>query len=69
MDAKGALATAFDIGELAFEPTEVAPNLYAMAMNTEDSLREYLRLFVKIEQPHNHLGDLILLRRAGANHR
>lgn len=48
MDAKGALATAFDVGELEFEPTEVAPNLSAMAMNTEDSLREYLRLFVRI---------------------
>jgi anion-transporting ArsA/GET3 family ATPase len=48
MDAKGALATAFDVGPLEFEPTEVAPNLFAMAMNTEDSLREYLRLFVRI---------------------
>jgi anion-transporting ArsA/GET3 family ATPase len=48
MDAKGALATAFDVGELEFEPTEIAPNLSAMAMNTEDSLREYLRLFVRI---------------------
>ena len=48
MDAKGSLATAFDVGELAFEPTEVAPDLFAMAMNTEDSLREYLRLFVRI---------------------
>ena len=48
MDAKGALANAFDVGELTFEPTEVAPNLHAMAMNTEDSLREYLRLFVRI---------------------
>ena len=48
MDAKGALANAFDVGELTFEPTQVAPDLSAMAMNTEDSLREYLRLFVKI---------------------
>ena len=48
MDAKGALATAFDVGELTFEPTEVATGLSAMAMNTEDSLREYLRLFVRI---------------------
>lgn len=48
MDAKGALANAFDVGPLEFEPTEVAPNLHAMAMNTEDSLREYLRLFVRI---------------------
>ena len=48
MDAKGALANAFDVGPLAFKPTTVAPGLEAMAMNTEDSLREYLRLFVKI---------------------
>jgi anion-transporting ArsA/GET3 family ATPase len=48
MDAKGALATAFDVGELRFEPTEVTENLFAMSMSTEDSLREYLRLFVRI---------------------
>jgi anion-transporting ArsA/GET3 family ATPase len=48
MDAKDALATAFDAGTLAFEPREVEPGLFAMAMNTEDSLREYLRLFVKV---------------------
>ena len=48
MDAKGALAQAFDVGELHFEPTETAPGLQAMTMSTEDSLREYLRLFVKI---------------------
>ncbi|HYN34577.1 MAG TPA: ArsA family ATPase, partial [Ilumatobacteraceae bacterium] len=48
MDAKGALANAFDVGELRFEPTEVSPGLHAMTMSTEDSLREYLRLFVRI---------------------
>ncbi len=48
MDAKGALANAYDTGSFGFEPTEVAPNLFAMTMNTEDSLREYLRLFVRI---------------------
>ena len=48
MDAKGALANAFDVGTLAFNPTMVAPGLEAMAMNTEDALREYLRLFVRI---------------------
>jgi anion-transporting ArsA/GET3 family ATPase len=48
MDAKGALANAFDAGTLAFNPTLVAPGLDAMAMNTEDALREYLRLFVRI---------------------
>ena len=48
MDAKGALSQAFDVGTLEFTPTTVAPNLSAMTMNTEDALREYLRLFVKI---------------------
>jgi anion-transporting ArsA/GET3 family ATPase len=48
MDAKGALATAFEVSELDFEPTEVEPGLFAMSMSTEESLREYLRLFVKI---------------------
>jgi anion-transporting ArsA/GET3 family ATPase len=48
MDAKGALASALGVDDLDFEPTEVAPNLHAMTMSTEDALREYLRLFVKI---------------------
>jgi anion-transporting ArsA/GET3 family ATPase len=48
MDAKGALATAFEVAALEFEPTEVEPRLFAMSMSTEDSLREYLRLFVRI---------------------
>lgn len=48
MDAKGSLADAFDSRTLTFEPREVEPNLFAMAMNTEDALREYLRLFVRV---------------------
>lgn len=48
MDAKGALAAAFDVAPLRFQPTEIAPRLFGMAMNTEDSLREYLRLFVRV---------------------
>lgn len=48
MDAKGALAGAFDTLPLTFEPRRLAPDLMGMAMNTEDSLREYLRLFVKV---------------------
>ena len=48
MDAKGALAGAFDALPLTFEPRRLAPNLFGMAMNTEDALREYLRLFVKV---------------------
>jgi anion-transporting ArsA/GET3 family ATPase len=48
MDAKGALAAALGEDDLGFEPAEVSPNLHAMTMSTEDALREYLRLFVKI---------------------
>ena len=48
MDAKGALTAALGEDDLGFEPTEVSPNLHAMTMSTEDALREYLRLFVKI---------------------
>jgi anion-transporting ArsA/GET3 family ATPase len=44
MDAKGALAAAFDTTPLEFEPRQIDRDLYAMQMNTEDSLREYLRL-------------------------
>jgi anion-transporting ArsA/GET3 family ATPase len=48
MDAKGALAATFDTTPLEFEPRQIEPGLFAMAMNTEDSLKEYLRLFVKL---------------------
>jgi anion-transporting ArsA/GET3 family ATPase len=48
MDAKGALAATFDTTPLTYEPREVDRRLFAMAMNTEDSLREYLTLFVKV---------------------
>jgi anion-transporting ArsA/GET3 family ATPase len=48
MDAKGALAATLDTKPLEFAARQIDPNLYAMAMNTEDSLREYLRLFVKV---------------------
>jgi len=47
MDDKGALARSLATIELQFAAREVAPNLFAMSMNTEDSLREYIRLFVK----------------------
>lgn len=48
MDAKGSLAASFDVGSLAFEPRQVEPNLFAMTMNTDDALREYLRLFARV---------------------
>jgi anion-transporting ArsA/GET3 family ATPase len=48
MDAKGALAAAFDVAALDFTPRAVDEQLDAMAMATEDALREYLRLFVRV---------------------
>jgi anion-transporting ArsA/GET3 family ATPase len=48
MDAKGALAAALDVAALEFTPRRVDADLDAMAMNTEDALREYLQLFVRV---------------------
>lgn len=48
VDAKGNLADFFETGPTAFEPREVVPNLHAMTMQTEDSLKEYLRLQLKL---------------------
>lgn len=48
MDAKGAVATAFDLVDLGFEPRVIDTGLSAMAMNTEDAMREYLRVYVKL---------------------
>ena len=48
VDAKGNLADFFEVPSTSFEPREVAPNLSVMTMHTEDSLKEYLRLQLKI---------------------
>jgi anion-transporting ArsA/GET3 family ATPase len=48
VDAKGNLADFFGVGPLSFDPTEVRSRLFAMAMDTEESLKEYLRLQLKI---------------------
>lgn len=48
VDAKGNLADFFEAGETGFDPTEVSDRLYAMSMNTEESLKEYLSLQLKL---------------------
>ena len=48
VDAKGDLAEFFGAAPLTFAPTEVQPDLWAMAMDTEESLKEYLRLQLKL---------------------
>ena len=48
VDAKGDLSAAFEAGPSGFAPTKVSPTLSLMSMDTEASLREYLRLNLKI---------------------
>ncbi|MFP3899457.1 MAG: ArsA family ATPase [Acidimicrobiia bacterium] len=48
IDGKGDLAGSLETGPTTFEGREVAPGLWAMSMDTEASLREYLRLQLKV---------------------
>jgi len=48
VDAKGNLADFYESGPSGFDPREVQPGLFTMAMDTERSLDEYLRLFLKV---------------------
>jgi anion-transporting ArsA/GET3 family ATPase len=48
VDAKGNLADAFEAGPLAFAAREVQPSLWAMTMDTEESLKEYLSLHLRV---------------------
>jgi anion-transporting ArsA/GET3 family ATPase len=47
-DAKGDVALAFEATPLAFRERELTPGLWAMAMDTEESLKEYLRLQLRV---------------------
>jgi len=48
VDAKGDLADFFESGRVAYDAREVQPGLFAMAMDTERSLDEYLRLVLRV---------------------
>ena len=48
VDAKGDLAGAFETGTTEFREREIAPGLWAMSMDTEASLKEYLTLQLKL---------------------
>jgi anion-transporting ArsA/GET3 family ATPase len=48
VDAKGDVASYLEVPETSFSPREVLENLWAMSMDTEASLREYLKLNLKI---------------------
>jgi anion-transporting ArsA/GET3 family ATPase len=47
-EPKGDLAAFFETGPTAFKEREVAPDLWAMSMDTEASLREYMRLNLRV---------------------
>ena len=47
-DAKGNLADFFESGPTRFQPREVSPNLFAMSMDPEESLKEYLTLQLRL---------------------
>jgi len=48
MEPKGDVAAAYECGPTGFVPRKVAEGLFAMSMDTEASLREYLRLNLRI---------------------
>ena len=48
IDAKGELAGYFEAPPMAFKEKEVQPGLFAMTMDTEASMREYLKLQLRI---------------------
>ena len=48
VDAKGNLAGAFETGPTEFVEREISPGLWAMSMDTEASLKEYLRLQLRV---------------------
>ncbi|MFV2039587.1 MAG: ArsA family ATPase [Acidimicrobiales bacterium] len=48
VDAKGDVAAAFETGTLQFQPREIETNLHAMVMNTEESLKEYMRMYLRL---------------------
>ncbi|HZU80394.1 MAG TPA: ArsA-related P-loop ATPase, partial [Acidimicrobiales bacterium] len=48
VDAKGDVSAYLETGPTAFAEREVLPSLFAMSMDTEASLREYLKLNLRI---------------------
>jgi anion-transporting ArsA/GET3 family ATPase len=48
VDSKGNLADFFETGPTHFEERELQPNLWAMSMDTEASLKQYLQLQLKL---------------------
>ena len=48
VDAKNNLTALFEHAPVGFEPRQVHPGVFAMQMDTESSLREYLKVQAKV---------------------
>jgi anion-transporting ArsA/GET3 family ATPase len=48
VDAKGDVTSLFEASPTDFTPREIAPGVWSMSMDTEASLREYLKLHLRI---------------------
>ena len=48
VDTKGTIAQRFEAGKIGFKPKEVMPGICLLAMDTEASLAEYLRLNLRV---------------------
>ena len=48
VDAKGNLTALFEHAPVGFEPRQVHPGMFAMQMDTEASLREYLKVQARV---------------------
>ena len=48
VDAKGDVTSLFEAPPTDFTPREIAPGVWSMSMDTEASLREYLKLHLRI---------------------
>jgi anion-transporting ArsA/GET3 family ATPase len=48
VDAKGNLADFFETGPIRFEERQIAPHLWAMSMDTEASLKQYLSMQLRL---------------------
>jgi anion-transporting ArsA/GET3 family ATPase len=51
VDAKGDLAALFEAAPTDFDGREVEPGIVVMSMDTEASLREYLKLYLRLPVP------------------
>src|SRR6478735_5721153 len=73
VDAKGDVPAQFEQRAVGFTPREVYPGVLAMAMDTEASLREYLRLNLRVPVigrlgPLARVHDIVIVDAAATGH-